>query len=209
MPGLPLLRPQQLLALQSLHQGGVSTRGLGDERYGPSVCSSVPPAHPSPMPHSHPCGPALGSQPCLHHGATVQGERLWLGDEELGHALLWGVLCTHPAPVSPLCDFSPYFKQPRFPSSPWPHLPCKAPVSFHVDIDPLSTVSAQPLLSTPLLTGLQCHGKLKGMVPHCPSAPQGAEEDNRGLVLRPEGQPLCQQAGQRHGTAVSAAQVCR
>lgn len=169
--------------------------GLGDERHGPSVCSSFPffllltPAQcPTVTPVVQPSVLSLVSIMELLSKVSAPG---WVMKN-------WAMPCSGlsfvPAPVSPLCGFSPCFTQSRLPSSPWPHLPCKAPILLCIDFNPLfvqGTASAWPLLSMLLLTGLQFHGRLKGMVSHCPSAPQGAEEDNRGLVLRPEGQPLC------------------
>lgn len=93
-----------------------------------------------------------------------------MGNRELGHALLLGLLCAHPVPFPPLCDSSLCFRQPTFLS-----LLC-----FTCHTDPPLTLCflmvqlahhlprAQSLLSLPLglllLAGSQHHGHLKGAV---------------------------------------------
>lgn len=151
---------------------------------------------------------------------TSLGGHPWLSDGELGCAPLLGLLYAHPAPFSPLLD------------SGIP--PCPSHSLFQAS--QVSSLSASLALQAPFFVGCSCACCLPSAsslpshppnmavatprevvgcreqpltTPHCPPALQRAEEDDGRLVLRPEGQSLCQPAGQRHGAAVPAAQVGR
>lgn len=93
--GLSLLRPQQLLALQSLHQGGVSTWG---QVAGIFCMLPLPPSF-FWLPQLHAPWPTFPSPTGLFQcwtsvsAVTSRGGHPWLGDGELGHA--------HPAPFPP------------------------------------------------------------------------------------------------------------
>lgn len=101
--GLPFLQPQQLLALQSLRQGGVSTRGQVPGTFCMlllSPSSSQPPQLGAPWP-SFPSPAGLLQRRAAVSALTSRGGHPRLGDGELGSCLTSG------SPSCPLCSFSP------------------------------------------------------------------------------------------------------